>query len=124
MFHVKHRKKGDNMAVRSRDELLASYREISGDSTDDKSLAFVEDLTDTMSDYDSRLADSTDWKTKYEENDASWRRKYAERFYNPSAAQPGGNNPTDTLTESGVETDAIVGRYEDLFKTDTGTWRR
>lgn len=113
------------MAIRTRDELLASYREITGGATDDKTLAFVEDLTDTMSDYDVRLADSTDWKTKYEENDASWRKKYAERFYNPSTAQPGNNNgASETYTESGVETDALVGRYEDLFKTDTGTWRR
>lgn len=111
------------MAVRTRDDLLASFRSIAGDTPDDGSLAFIEDLTDTMSDFDSRLADSTDWKTKYEENDASWRKKYTERFYNPSAAQAGTNNPTDTLTESGVETYGITGRYEDLFKTDSGTWR-
>lgn len=112
------------MAVRSRDELMSSFRTIVGENADDTTLAFIEDLTDTMSDFDSRLSGSEDWKTKYEENDASWRRKYAERFYNPSSAQAGSNNPTDTLTESGVETEAVVPRYEDLFKTDTGTYER
>lgn len=112
------------MAVRSRDELLSAFRDIAGESADDKAIGFIEDLTDTMSDFDSRLADSTDWKTKYEENDASWRKKYTDRFYNPSTADPGANNFTETLTESGVSTDAIVGDYESLFKSDTGTWRR
>lgn len=111
------------MAVRSRDDLLGAFREIAGDAADDRAIGFIEDLTDTMSDFDARLADSTDWKTKYEENDASWRKKYTERFYNPSAAEPGDNNPIDTLTGSGVETTAITGNYEDLFKTDTGTWK-
>lgn len=111
------------MAVRTRDELLASYREIAGESFDDTALGFIEDLTDTMSDYDTRLSDITDWKTKYEENDASWRKKYAERFYNPQSAQPGEHQDNGTFTESGVETDAVIGRYEDLFKTDAGTRR-
>lgn len=112
------------MAVRSRDDLLNVFRERMGETPSDSDLAFVEDLTDTFGDFETRLADSTDWKTKYEENDASWRKKYAERFYNPSSAEPGMNNPTDTLTEAGVDTTAIVGDYESLFKTDTGTWRR
>ena len=110
------------MAVRTRDELMGSFKTIAGENADDATLAFMEDLTDTLSDFDSRLSGSEDWKTKYEENDASWRRKYAERFYNPSSAQPGNNNPTDTLTESGVETEAVVPRYEDLFTTDSGTY--
>lgn len=64
------------MAVRTRDELIASVNEIIGESPDDKSLSLLEDISDTFATHD----DTEDWKTKYEENDAEWRKRYKERF--------------------------------------------
>ena len=68
------------MAIKSMQELIDGARALIGDNTSDDALSFMDDLSDTMSDYDSRSKDNTDWKTMYEENDASWRKRYADRF--------------------------------------------
>ena len=67
------------MAVRTKEELLNDIKSIIGDSTDDTSIILLEDISDTFDELESRSAE--DWKTKYEENDAEWRRKYTDRFF-------------------------------------------
>ena len=71
------------MAVRTKDELLEIIRERIGDDTSDETISFIEDITDTLSDYEEKAtnSDTEDWKTKYEENDKMWREKYRERFF-------------------------------------------
>ena len=73
------------MAVKTREEILEEVRTRIGEQTDDETIAFLEDVTDTLSDLETKAqGDGTDWKAKYEENDAEWRRKYTERFYSSS----------------------------------------
>lgn len=48
----------------------------------DEDLAFIEDVTDTLSDLETRAADQTDWQARYEENDREWRERYRARFFN------------------------------------------
>lgn len=71
------------MAVRTKDELLEIIKERIGDDTSDETISFIEDITDTLSDYEEKAtnSDTEDWKTKYEENDKMWREKYRERFF-------------------------------------------
>lgn len=70
------------MAVKTREEILEELRLRVGEQTDDETIAFLEDVTDTLSDLETKAnGNGTDWKTKYEENDAEWRKKYTERFY-------------------------------------------
>lgn len=70
------------MAVKTREEILTAVKARVGDQTDDETIAFLEDITDTISDLETKAqGDGTDWKAKYEENDAEWRKKYTERFY-------------------------------------------
>lgn len=64
------------MAVRTRDELIASVNAIIGETPDDNGLSLLEDISDTFAIHD----DAEEWKTKYEENDAEWRKRYRERF--------------------------------------------
>lgn len=81
------------MAVKTREEILEELRVRVGEQTDDETIAFLEDVTDTLSDLETKAkGDGTDWKTKYEENDAEWRKKYTERFYS-SDPEPD-NEPT------------------------------
>lgn len=68
------------MGVRTREEILEAIRSRIGEDTSDESISLLEDITDTMEDYETRVADKTDWKNKYDELDATWRRKYIERF--------------------------------------------
>lgn len=57
-----------------------------GDRTDDEAIALLETI-------DNEGVDEENWKQKYEENDAEWRKKYTERFKegkptNPPAPAP------------------------------------
>lgn len=85
------------MAVKTREEILAEIRDRLGEQNDDETISFIEDITDTFSDLETRAnGDGTDWKTKYEENDANWRKKYTERFYNSNPDDTPSPNPDDT----------------------------
>lgn len=68
------------MAVKNRDEIMEAIRKRIGEDTSDEAIALLEDVTDTFTDYETRVADKTDWKTKYDEMDANWRKKYMDRF--------------------------------------------
>lgn len=68
------------MSVKTRDEIMEAIRKRIGEDTSDEAIALLEDVTDTFTDYETRVADKTDWKTKYDEMDANWRKKYMDRF--------------------------------------------
>ena len=101
------------MAVRTREEILESIRNIVGDSTDDNTLQVLEDVTDTFTDFENKTANQTDWEAKYKENDEGWRKKYAERFYAGDPSVPPKNNGT-VIDESGDKPT----RFEELFTTE------
>lgn len=66
------------MSVLDRDTFLARVRDRIGEATDDDSISFLEDMTDT---YESLTANGQeDWKSIYEENDRQWRERYRNRF--------------------------------------------
>lgn len=44
-----------------------------GDRTDDEALALLETV-------DNEGVDTENWRQRYEDNDAEWRKKYADRF--------------------------------------------
>lgn len=67
------------MAVRTRDEILAAIRSRLGDDTSDEALTIIEDIDDTFKDYETRTGE--DWKSKYDELDAQWRKRYRDRFF-------------------------------------------
>ena len=52
--------------------------------------------------------DGEDWKTKYEENDKEWRRKYTERFFSK------GEDPEDPEDPEEEEPKT----FEDLFEEE------
>lgn len=68
------------MAVKTRDEIMEAIRKRIGEDTSDEAISLLEDVADTFADYETKVADKTDWKTKYDEMDASWRKKYMDRF--------------------------------------------
>ena len=80
------------MAIKTIEEIMGAVRARVGEDTSDETLAFVEDIHDTL----NSLASAEDWKQKYEKNDAEWRAKYKERFFNP-------DKPTDPEPEDKTE---------------------
>lgn len=70
------------MAVRNKEEILEAIKTRVGEQTDDETISFLEDVSDTLTDLETRSnGDGEDWKTKYEENDKSWRERYTNRFF-------------------------------------------
>lgn len=98
------------MAVKTKAEILQSIRSRVGDSTDDETLEFLEDVTDTLTDLETRASDSTDWKEKYDKLDKSWREKYCERFF---SSEPKENKKDNEEFEE--KEDKEKKTYEDLF---------
>lgn len=96
------------MAVKTREEILESFKTRLGENPDDDSISFLEDFTDTLDDFEKRAkGDGTDWKSKYEENDANWRKKYTERFF---SVEP------EPKPEPKPEPDDTPSTFSDLFK--------
>lgn len=94
------------MGVKTREEILESLKTRLGENPDDESISFLEDVTDTLDDLEKKAnGDGIDWKSKYEENDTSWRKKYTERFFS------GEPNP-----EPKPEPDNTPTTFSDLFK--------
>lgn len=96
------------MAVRTTQEIIDALKSSFGESPDDTQLAMLEDVSDTFADLNERSGE--DWKTKYEENDKAWRKRYTDRFSgnaDPESEQSGDDHEqTKSLT------------YESLFKTE------
>ena len=96
------------MSVRTREEILESIRTRVGKQTDDETIAFLEDVTDTLTDFETRAnGDGENWEQRYKDNDAEWRKKYTERFFSNEPAEPlEPKEPPETKPKT----------FEDLFK--------
>lgn len=102
--------------VRNKDEILESVKARIGDDTSDEALSLIEDINDTIDDLNTRVTEAGDWKAKYEENDASWRTKYKERFFNKEIVE-GAETPDNENADEGTHE---VLKYEDLFTEEKG----
>lgn len=96
--------------IRTREELLNQIRDLIGESTEDSALALLEDVTDTVTDLETRAADNTDWQSRYNELDSEWRARYRARFFD---GEPSGDDPAAPPQE-----ETIITSFEDLFKTE------
>ena len=107
------------MAVLSKKEILEQVKTIVGENTDDTTLKFLEDISDTMDDLETKAkGDGEDWKTKYDNLDKEWRTKYQERFFNGSS-EDDKDEPENDLTKPQdlpeEEEDNSPKHFEDLF---------
>ena len=101
------------MAVKTIEEILESVRARVGEQTDDETISFLEDVSDTLTDLETKAnGDGENWKTRYEENDKEWRRRYTERFFSadPDSALPDSKSDPNPNPEPEKPK-----RFEDLF---------
>lgn len=98
------------MAVRKRDEILAAIRSRLGDDTSDDALKIIEDIDDTFKDYETRTGE--DWKSKYDELDAQWRKRYRDRFFQKADNRE--KTPDDN--EEDLNEKSEVKDFDELFK--------
>lgn len=94
--------------IRSKDEILGLIKDRLGEDTSDEAISFVEDITDTINNYEE--SNSQNWKQKYEDNDKQWRQKYRDAFFSPKP---------EVVEDYEEENDKPkVLRFEDLFKEE------
>lgn len=103
------------MAIKSKDEILEQIQERFGEDTSDETISFLEDVTDTFTDLETRASgDGVDWKAKYEENDNEWRQKYRDRFFSPEV----NDNEGDTVVDTNLDDSEPPKTFDDLFSVD------
>lgn len=101
--------------VRKKDELLEMLKAKIGDGTSDEDISLIEDVNDTFTDLDTRISEAGDWKAKYEENDASWRNKYKERFFTKDVSDNAELSDEKDKADEGTH-EAL--KFEDLFTVE------
>ena len=100
--------------IKSKEDLLNSISGILGESVDDAALGILEDISDTVDDYERRLKESGDWESRYNENDQAWRERYKERFFNAADSE---TESIDIEAEGVyIDTDDEPATFEDLFE--------
>lgn len=107
------------MAIVTKSDLLKKINEIVGDNTSDAVVGLLEDVADTFDDAEKRAkGDGENWKEKYEQNDAEWRKKYRDRFMQGSDEPDeqngikGANGGNDEDNEPQLKTS-----FDELFTT-------
>lgn len=94
--------------IRTKDELIKAVSEFIGENDADEAIAILEDVTDTLEDFEKRAdGDGEDWKKKYEDNDKTWREKYRSRFVKSSVMD-------EDFVED--EDEEEIKTYEELFE--------
>ena len=92
------------MAVRTREEIIDAFSRRLGEDTGDEALALLEDVTDTLNDMETKAG--TDWEQKYNDLDASWRKRYRDRFETGTDPAPGGD-PGDPKSQKPMTFDEL-----------------
>lgn len=104
--------------VLNKEDFMKRLQERIGEDTSDEAMSFIEDMTDTFNDMETRSNNQSDeqWKQKYTELDKSWREKYKARFFNSETP------PADVKDkqEDDVKDDAEEKTYADLFEEREG----
>jgi hypothetical protein len=98
------------MAIVPKSDLLNKFQTIVGDNTSDDVLNFLDDMKDTLDDFEKRSSVDSEWKAKYEANDKAWRERYRDRFMN-GAKEP------DEMTPNVPEGNGGEGDNEPKLKT-------
>lgn len=89
------------MAIKNADEIMQRLKAKFGEDDSEETLELVSDISDTIN-----AGNAEEWKRKYEENDAAWKKKYRDRFY----ARVEEEDVEDKTPESKKKT------FNDLFK--------
>lgn len=104
------------MAILKRDEFFSRVESIIGNSTSDESITFLEDMTDTYNDLESKVSESgsSEWEQKYKELDETWKKRYQHRFFSGDNRNIPGCIDTGVDSEPEYDPESIT--IESLFK--------
>lgn len=109
------------MAILSRDALFERLQTLIGDKTDDDTLTFLEDVKDTVDDYEKKGGtDTENWKEKFAENEKMWREKYRDTFFGKSVPDTTIKDNAEDIKIENEKTKEDSITYDDLFNEKEG----
>ena len=91
--------------ILSREEFFERLKKFTENMTDDDSLSFVEDITDTYNDLERVVKENSDtWKKKYEDTQEYWKKRYYDRFFKGDMySNPNERTPDTEEKEEGTD---------------------
>ena len=98
------------MATIKKADWLDKFSKFIGDDTSEEAIELIEDVSDSWDE-----GDGEDWKAKYDQLDAEWKKRYRDRFFDG-----GSKNPDDEDVDSGKkgeEDKPIIRTYDDFYKS-------
>lgn len=105
------------MAIKTSAEIMDTLRSYLGEDVSDDAIAFIEDMNDTLAEYERQIGDVTDWESMYRELDETWRKRYRDRFFE------GGNDEDGSFIEDvndiEEQEDEAPTTFEELFEEVT-----
>lgn len=97
------------MAILKKEQYFEAIKNRLGDDSSDEAIQFMEDMTDTYNDLENRATeDSENWEQKYKENDAAWKKRYANRFFNGSTQYNNGQENLDNDEEEQYNPESVT----------------
>lgn len=100
------------MAIKSSEDLMNSLNALLGERDDDEALELIQDFTDTLGDMSKKNGEYT--KQQYDELDASWRKRYRERFFSgPAKGDEEFNDRNDSDDDNDDNSTTV--QIKDLF---------
>lgn len=92
------------MARLSKEDFTKAVTLVIGDKTDEESVKFIEDMTDTYNGLEAdKTVSVTEWEQKYNALNETWSKRYKDRF-------------SETIVEDkGIEVKTSPSTYSDLF---------
>lgn len=97
--------------VKTKEEIMTAIRERIGEDSGDSALELIENISDTIDDYENKIkGDGKDWKAEAEKIDKEWREKYKARFFGKV------DEGREESPEIDPEQKAL--KFEDLFKEE------
>lgn len=103
------------MAVRTIDEIMDALRARLGEDLSDETIVFIEDVNDTLSNYERMTAESIDWESRYKELDQEWRKRYRDRFFERSESEEK-DSFHDDINDIEDQEDKAPETFEELFE--------
>lgn len=105
------------MAVLNKEDYMARLKERIGEDTSDEAMTFLEDMTDTFNDMETRSNGKSEeqWKEEIKNLDDEWRKKYKERFFSETTP-----NDVKKEQEEDIKDDSSDVDFDDLFNEKEG----
>lgn len=107
---------------KTKQEILSDLKTVLGEDISNEAIALIEDISDTLDSSEGgstkELEDKiTELENEVKETDEMWKKKYTDRFFNPSPEKINNGEQNEDSEDDEQDTPQLT-HFEDLFSTD------